>query len=106
MRGLTQKSSRSSNILTRQVSHCNFPAVFVGEVAQVRLDCGKRIAGDLRVGLGNGLQQGALAGIGKPDQANVSEKFEVESHKATLTFSSDPVIGWAATLAAEGCCQL
>ena len=75
-------------------------------MAQVRLDCGKRIAGDLRVGLGNGLQQGALSGIGKPDQANVSEKFEVESHKATLTFGSDPVIGWAATLAAEGCCQL
>src|SRR5690606_34624903 len=59
-------------------------AGFDADHAQVRVQGGERIVGDLRRGRGHGADQGALAGVGEAEQADVGQQLELQSQQPLL----------------------
>ena len=82
--------------------------------AELRLERGEGVVGDLRPGGGDGAEQGALAGVGHADEADIGDEFEFELEAALLAFGAGLGVarglvggGWevpvaAAALAAAG----
>ena len=62
--------------------------VLVLHDAEMRLQRGERVVGDLGTGPGETGDQGALSGVGKADQAHVREQAQLESDPLFLAFRS------------------
>ena len=82
--------------------------------AEHRLQCREGVVGDLRLGAGDGREQGGLAGVGQADEPDIGDEFELEldgDFLATLAGLGDlgrlsprcrEVLVAAAALAAHG----
>ena len=56
--------------------------------AELRLERGERVVGDLRPGGGDRAQQRALAGVGHADQADVGDQLQLEPEVSLLAFGA------------------
>ena len=92
--------------VTRKISQSNFPSIRILQMTKVGFDSCERVACYLWLGLGNGFEESAFAGVGEPDKADICKKFKLKTNKTLLTFDTDPVVGWASTLASDCCNDL
>ena len=70
--GTSAMVGRRSSVVT-QVHH-----------AEVRLERGERVVGDLRLGGGHGREERRLAGVGQPDEPDVGDEPQLEPEPALL----------------------
>ena len=67
----------------RQIGHDEF-AVIDFEHAELRMQRGERIVGDLRLGRAHGGEEGRLAGIGQADDAGIGDQLQAQADGALL----------------------
>ena len=67
-------------------------AALVADDAELRAEGGERIVADLGAGVGDGVEEGRLAGVGKADEADVGEQLEPQPDPHFL--AGPPVWCW------------
>src|SRR5262249_13099494 len=69
------------------------PVVVELDDAEIRLERGERVVGDLRAGRGDAGNQCGLAGVGKSDEADVGEQLQLETEAALFAGAAGLVLG-------------